>query len=635
MKRIVIASEMHQIRKILQNIVKTDIIVPTKQDIYNELASMNIENEIRKCGFDISEDKAIEWIKKWPKRMTKENFIDYMSYDDTSIWWFMESWLYYSSVYYDSLRETLLSLQTMDFIIKKEQPDDVMFLNDGKLQSQVIKIVCKQRGIKTSQIDFSGFRKLYEIKRSVNTFLIGKYIDSGSFIRKLMWRTYRNKKTDDARKIVFFSTFAWEKIRNNGQLTMREPFNEPIVKELEKENKKILLVHIPIGNLLGLDEIRKKSKRENFTVIESYESRETRKETKETTEKIKQRWEKIKKDEKFTKSFTYDDVNIFDLVEKQFSCYFSTRLKGHIRDYTLIKNMIKKEEPLAVVYPGETSEFAKAAFHLCRKNKIPSVGLQHGMLHKYLGWIHDKGEADTNKINPRVCPIPDVTAVYGPVYKENLMKEGKYPEKCIFVSGAQRFDRITEQKGKFDRERFLSENKIPKNKKIISFITSPIQANWTETMTEEVLKTAKKLDFHVILKLHPSESRDVYEKIARKENADVTILRDVDLYEVLDFTDIVITHLSTAALEAMIFGKPVIVINLTGAPDRVPYVKEGSAYGVYKNGELEKTIKSIDAGNRKNTKNFVYKYTFKCDGKASKRIADMISRTIENIKQKK
>ena len=93
---------------------------------------------------------------------------------------------------------------------------------------------------------------------------------------------------------------------------------------------------------------------------------------------------------------------------------------------------------------------------------------------------------------------------------------------------------------------------------------------------------------------------------------------------------------STAAIEAIILDKPVIVVNLTGEVDIMPYAQSGAALGVYKEEELVSAIN--DALNDKNTirqlkearKMFESEHAYKVDGKSTERVVELIERIIES-----
>jgi UDP-N-acetylglucosamine 2-epimerase len=92
-----------------------------------------------------------------------------------------------------------------------------------------------------------------------------------------------------------------------------------------------------------------------------------------------------------------------------------------------------------------------------------------------------------------------------------------------------------------------------------------------------------------------------------------------------------ITRVSTAAIEAVAMNKPVIVLNLSGEPDPVEYVKEGVAYGVYNRDNLEQAILKLleEDSLSKSREQYIKKYLYKIDGKATERVVDIIKDLVE------
>lgn len=92
------------------------------------------------------------------------------------------------------------------------------------------------------------------------------------------------------------------------------------------------------------------------------------------------------------------------------------------------------------------------------------------------------------------------------------------------------------------------------------------------------------------------------------------------------------TYASTTGMEAVALNKPVIVVNLTGRPDPVEYVKERVALGVYKEEDLKPAVEQLlrdDSELAKNRKKYVEKYLYKIDGKATERIINLIKEVIK------
>lgn len=100
-----------------------------------------------------------------------------------------------------------------------------------------------------------------------------------------------------------------------------------------------------------------------------------------------------------------------------------------------------------------------------------------------------------------------------------------------------------------------------------------------------------------------------------------------DIISLISAADVVITKDSTTGLEAVAARKPLIVLNLTGLDDKVDYVKEGVAIGVYKQEDLTKAIDEAIKGRgvRQDLRNmFEKKYMLALDGNAARRIVDIV-----------
>jgi glycosyltransferase involved in cell wall biosynthesis len=239
------------------------------------------------------------------------------------------------------------------------------------------------------------------------------------------------------------------------------------------------------------------------------------------------------------------------------------------------------------------------------------------------------------------CPVPVPSSVEGlniavmsQFAKDAYIKMGFPPEK-IFVTGQPRFDMVRQKK--FNKNQLMTELSISENKGLVVLATQPLVGSiWAKQdrkkFIEVVCDAMREFpDKQLVIKLHPSENMKTYQKILANRGKDKAIVcRDIDLYELLHACELLMTVHSTVALEAMIFDKPVITINLTGKPDLMPYAKSGAAIGVYKEEDLvpairdalysEVTRKKLKEARKK----FVYEHAYIQDGKASERVANLI-----------
>ena len=219
------------------------------------------------------------------------------------------------------------------------------------------------------------------------------------------------------------------------------------------------------------------------------------------------------------------------------------------------------------------------------------------------------------------------------------------PPKKIFITGQPRFDLIWEEKSS-PKEQMLPKLGIAQNQGVIVLATEPLVELhiWTRQQREQLVRAVvsalKELpDKQLVIKLHPDESIETYHEILTSIGKDRAIVcRDVNLYELLNACELLLVGDSTVGLEAMLFDKPVIVVNFTGSPSVMGYAESGAALGIYKEGDLVSAARKAlyDSQVREeleqNRKKFINKHIYKANGQASKRVAELIIQLIEKAK---
>ena len=230
-------------------------------------------------------------------------------------------------------------------------------------------------------------------------------------------------------------------------------------------------------------------------------------------------------------------------------------------------------------------------------------------------------------------------AVAGQSAKDAYVQRGVAPDN-VYVTGQPRFDALL--KREFNGERLRTKLGIPGDKGIIVLATQHLAGGLrTEEklrdFVEIVVRAASQFPNHVlVVKPHPQEDEEFYRRILMEMGETKVVVRQkVDIYQLLHACDLLITGHSTVALEAMLLGKPVLTINLTGKPDLMPYASSGAAIGVYQKKDLVPAM--TDALFNAQARNelarcrqaFVIEHAYKADGQASKMVAEVISRLIK------
>lgn len=106
--------------------------------------------------------------------------------------------------------------------------------------------------------------------------------------------------------------------------------------------------------------------------------------------------------------------------------------------------------------------------------------------------------------------------------------------------------------------------------------------------------------------------------------------RYCNILELIAACDVLITWESITAIEAMLLGKPVVIVNLTGREDLMPYVSAGAALGAYRQEEiaarLKDALENMDVINmlRQAQKRLLERVFCKIDGRAASRAAALI-----------
>ena len=211
-------------------------------------------------------------------------------------------------------------------------------------------------------------------------------------------------------------------------------------------------------------------------------------------------------------------------------------------------------------------------------------------------------------------------AVSGRYLKDFLVEEG-VDEKQIVVTGQPLYDKI-------ENSHMVSRSP---GSKVIVYCTDNFPKNEATELAVIVCNAFRKLhNVELIMKIHPMEDEKLYKRITKELGVDALLLKNTNIFDVLQIAEVVVTSFSTAALDAMILGKHVVTFNFTGKPDKFPYASSGSALGVYDPEKLPDALNAvlydedIKVALDMNMKNFVDQYVYSLDGHSGDRVADVV-----------
>lgn len=248
--------------------------------------------------------------------------------------------------------------------------------------------------------------------------------------------------------------------------------------------------------------------------------------------------------------------------------------------------------------------------------KISTYAVQHGIINE---------TSSTYIINSRYKEVlvPKDTFVWGEKYKELLISHTNvYNKENVNVVGQVRTDHLV-QNG------YLNINKRSGTLKI--FYATQYFKDLLEPATLMLFNALNlmKEDYELIIKLHPADLNfEFYEDMVKKFHIkNCKIMKDGDLYELIKWSDLIISVHSTVVVEAALMNKPSICILLPKYNDAGGFVKDGLSFGVKDENELLEYMIKINIGDitiNHNLKNYIAQNFYKLDGKVTERIVNII-----------
>ncbi len=299
------------------------------------------------------------------------------------------------------------------------------------------------------------------------------------------------------------------------------------------------------------------------------------------------------------------------------------------------ENLLKIIDPDVILVEEEYGFFERQLIVIAKKQNIPTIALQHGLIHlNHHGYITKDQTAREN--------LPDITCLYGEADKELLLNHSIYSPDQLVVTGSPRYDIIYHADRIYSREKFCTGNNIPLNHQIILWTTQ------SHGMTDEENIRQLNLvfgacdgipDITLVIKQHPGERKKHYRLIQsyrRRHSCNSLILpKDSDTFEALYASNLVITFHSTTGREAVAFKKPLIVLDPN---DRGGYCREGVGILVSSIQEAKRVISQLlrdDGELAVNQGKFIKRYFYAIDGKSTERVVQVIEKVLsDQVKQK-
>ncbi|NQU94923.1 MAG: UDP-N-acetylglucosamine 2-epimerase [Candidatus Omnitrophica bacterium] len=325
------------------------------------------------------------------------------------------------------------------------------------------------------------------------------------------------------------------------------------------------------------------------------------------------------------KLFFLDGVNYWALVEdKIITLIFHdfVRFRRNIDTFLMVENAYNIK---ATILRNDIRELEKTLVSVSKKNDIPTLVIQHGIL------------AEPNGHN---VILADKIAVWGNRAVSWYEKFDNGPSKTEAI-GNPSFDALTKPM-RLDKNKYIQNALKLSRKKYLSTLITPctevhrFSSFETDDVSYNLIKHAIKAvksigEMNLVVKLHPNQNIRAFMELFKKEDKNYVIfVHKTNLHKLIAASDVVMTPDSTVGLEAVIMQKPVVAINLGKRPSLLPFTENGVALGVYKGDDIKNAIekalhdKEVKKSMELARKDFVNDFVYKLDGKCRERVRKLI-----------
>jgi hypothetical protein len=371
-----------------------------------------------------------------------------------------------------------------------------------------------------------------------------------------------------------------------GEVREGEYIAQKLLQRVRESGTDVLGVdvdHTPRGEFRALKQ-RLESKDEHWVPFDVLESMPADRETEEAVSMIRQTLAVLFKNKEFHAVFNFGGVQLWDTLSIRFDL-LAERLPQRVRSIEAAKDLLRKLEPRSVFLLYEKGPSAMTFIVAADELGIKTVGMQHGMIYE---WHSDYAIRDLRTgSSPLGSPIPTVMLVFGEYYMKLLTEKLSYPSDRVIVCGNPTYEGAEIYSKQVDKKKVLAKLGLDPEKKTILVASSMgqkkhRQPDYDVALMKTMVKSfANQEGMQVMLKLHPKEDGEVYEKIIKESGAANFFIIDHPIEELILVCDLFLGVATTTIMEAIVLEKPVIIVKAFDKANRYvsSLIEKGAAIG--------------------------------------------------------
>ncbi len=516
------------------------------------------------------EEAAISWTKDWGRRPLEDGrcFREILEWKGVSLWWFAELYLHHGTPCPRRVRV----IEVVHRLIDAHAPDEVEAIGLPREEALLVGRVCTARGVlyHGRAPAAGGGASVWAVRAQ------GRWNTAKAALGSLKaaLQVPPPAEGDGRRALLFLSHAAfWRKRREaeSGDVVAYEHYFDRLIPALERDpflRPAVVAVgpqsaHRRRGARARLREwlLLARGPRP-YVPVGRYAGARVRRATGQATREARRTWRRLRRLPATRLAFSYRGVSFFDLAESDLAGMLLLQLPWAVHAYELTAEALAHTRPAAVCLYAESSGWGRAALAASQAAGVPTVALQHGILYpSYYSYRHEHDEES--------CPRPTRTAVFGDAARRFLLERGRYRPESLVTTGSPKFDELLERAHHRPRADLRRQLGVEDGQKLVAVASRYGAIRRTHRalgpVFADLLRALGSLSGVACrIKPHPAEPPGAYDDDLRAAGlADARRLEGgLELPDLLHAADVLVTVESLSAVEALVLGRPVVVLNM-------------------------------------------------------------------------
>jgi len=578
------------------------------------------------------DEAVIAWMKAFGRAPLGDqgSFRDIFRHRNLPLWWWTELYLYHDT----PLRLYLRDIEALARLLERERPDRLVVVAPVRGLAEAARALSERVEVHGEPPPAGGSAK------ATLGFAASFLKMLGTAAKSVLRRSTGRVESEPVRFLLLTHASMWRLTTDpeNGDSRLAEMYLDPILNALLSAGERVRAVAVgpPIpfkqrrwGEILK-EVLELDSGGKPYVPIREFFLPRLVWPLADAHALCFRYWRKLRRLPRIAQALSHRGVRLGSAGLRCFRDAFLLQLPWAIRSYHEIASVIARERPQVLVLYAESSGLGRAAIAAANQAGVPTFAVQHGIMYpRYYSHEHAPDEVRGKD----ACPLPTRTAVFGSLARDLLVTRGQYSPETIVVTGSPKFDALVQAAGRYNRSAIRERLGVPEDAPML-VVASRFSAIGP-VFADLVQAAESSPGCWLLVKPHQAERADPYLEVKRQLGAArVRVVGgEENLLELLFASDGLVTVDSLASSEALVLGRPVLVVNLPS--NLSPLVERGVALGARGGEEIRRQLDRFlrDGAARANLserrREYIQEFAFGADGRSTERIVEALRQTAE------